>query len=194
MRVYILLLALFTFTSCVEEINFYFYALEMFNKHNAYRALHGYFNTNWSDELADLGLKQAVRMADEMSFFYSNSTINGSNVGENFFYCNSFDGMSCLPLYDITFYWYKEYYTYCMSKHDFPLEARDFISMMWRSSTLMGCGIEYRRYWDCMDSYFVVCLYYPGPHPAFGESPEVIAQNMQDRLADNDIEKNPNPC
>ena len=111
MKMFILLLALLTFTSCVQEFNFYFFALEMFNKHNAYRALHGFFNTNYNDELGAIGLQQATRMAEEMRFFYSNSTYKGKNLGENFFYCNSFDGISCLPEYDVTFYWYKEYYT-----------------------------------------------------------------------------------
>jgi uncharacterized membrane protein YukC len=97
MKIYILLLALFTFTSCVQEFNFYYFALEMFNKHNAYRALHNFFNTNYDDKLGELALKQATRMAEEMRFFYSNSTYNGQNLGENFFYCNSFDGISCLP-------------------------------------------------------------------------------------------------
>lgn len=194
MRVYILLLALFTLASCIQEMNFYYYALEMFNKHNAYRALHGYFNTNYNEELSALALKQATRMADQMDFFYGNYTINGTNVGENFFYCNSFDGITCLPQYDITFYWYKEYYTYCMSKHDFPMESRDFITMMWKSTKLMGCGILYRRYWDCMDSYFVVCQYYPGPHPYFGDTPEEIEKNLEERTQSGDIEKNPCPC
>ena len=91
MKMFILLLALLTFTSCVQEFNFYFFALEMFNKHNAYRALHGFFNTNYNDELGAIGLQQATRMAEEMRFFYSNSTYKGKNLGENFFYCNSFD-------------------------------------------------------------------------------------------------------
>ena len=42
MKIYILLLVLFTLTSCVQDINFYFYALEIYNKHNEYRALHGF--------------------------------------------------------------------------------------------------------------------------------------------------------
>ena len=194
MKMYILLLVLFTFTSCVQEFNFYYFALDMFNKHNAYRALHGFSNTEYNDELAEIALKQATRMAEEMRFFYSNSTYKGNILGENFFYCNSWDGISCLPEYDVTFYWYKEYYTYCMSTGTFPDTARNFITMMWRDTKLMGCGIYYKRYWDCMDAYFLVCEFYPGPHPYLGDTPEEIRRNMNDRNGENDNEKNPTPC
>ena len=194
MKMYILLLVLFTFTSCVQEFNFYYFALDMFNKHNAYRALHGFSNTEYNDELAEIALKQATRMAEEMRFFYSNSTYKGNILGENFFYCNSWDGISCLPEYDVTFYWYKEYYTYCMSTGTFPDTARNFITMMWRETKLMGCGIYCKRCWDCMDAYFLVCEFYPGPHPYFGDTPEEIRRNMNDRNGENDIEKNPTPC
>jgi hypothetical protein len=166
----------------------------MFNKHNAYRALHNFFNTNYDDKLGELALKQATRMAEEMRFFYSNSTYKGNILGENFFYCNSWDGISCLPEYDVTFYWYKEYYTYCMSTGTFPDTARNFITMMWRDTKLMGCGIYYKRYWDCMDAYFLVCEFYPGPHPYLGDTPEEIRRNMNDRNGENDNEKNPTPC
>ena len=194
MRIFILLLALFTLTACVEDINLYYYAIEMFNKHNHYRALHGLYNVNYLDELGEHAYIQAVRMADEMRWFYSNSTWNNQTLGENFFYCNTFDGLSCLPMYDITFYWYKEYYDYCMSSHSFPDNARNFVTMMWRDTIYMGCGIEYRRYWDWMDTYWIVCQYYPGPNPYVGASPEEIARNMQDRTGKDDEEKNPNPC
>ena len=194
MKIYTLLLAVFSFTSCIQEFSFSDFILNMFNKHNAYRVLHGFSNITYDDNLAEIALKQATSLAEEMRFFYSNSTYKGKNIGENFFYCNSWDGISCLPEYDVTFYWYKEYYTYCMSTGTFPETNRNFITMMWRDTTLMGCGIYYKRYWDCMDAYFLVCDYYPGPHPVFGDTPEEIKRNMQDRIAADDDEKNPTPC
>jgi hypothetical protein len=81
-----------------------------------------------------------------------------------------------------------------MSTGSFPDNARNFITMMWKETKYMGCGIYYKRYWDCMDAYFLVCMYSPGPHPSFGETPEVIKRNMNDRLGPDDIEKNPAPC
>ena len=194
MKIYTLLLAVFSFTSCIQEFSFSDFILNMFNKHNAYRVLHGFSNITYDDNLAEIALKQATSLAEEMRFFYSNSTYKGKNIGENFFYCNSWDGISCLPEYDVTFFWYKEYYTYCMSTGTFPENERNFISMMWRDTTSMGCGIYYKRYWDCMDGYFLVCDYYPGPHPYFGDTPEEIKRNMQDRTGADDDEKNPTPC
>ena len=81
-----------------------------------------------------------------------------------------------------------------MSTGTFPEANRNFITMMWRDTTLMGCGIYYKRYWDCMDAYFLVCEYYPGPHPVFGDTPEEIKRNMQERVGADDDEKNPTPC
>ena len=194
MKIFIFLCTLITFISCVQYINFYYYALEMFDTHQKYRVLHGLNNTKYDDNIAAIALEQAVRMADNMRFYYSNSTYNGRNMGENFFFCNTFDGNSCLPLWDVTWYWYKEYYNYCFSTKSFPLTARNFITMVWKETTLMGCGIEYRRYWDCMDAYFIVCDYYPGPPPTFGPTAEEIAENLIDRTAEDDEEKNPEPC
>ena len=194
MRIFILLLALFTLTACVEDINFYSYILEMFNKHNKYRELHGLNKAIYSDELAEHAYLQAKGLADEMRWFYSNSTWDDMPLGENFFFCSSFDNISCLPQNDVTFFWYKEYYDYCMSSHSFPYSAKNFVTMMWKETIYMGCGIEYRRYWDCMDSYFVVCQYSPGINPYLGASSEEIARNMQDRTKEDDDEKNPNPC
>ena len=194
MKIYILLLALFTLTSCVQDIDFYSYALEIYKMHNKYRSLHGFLNTNYSDEIAEIALKHATNMAEETRFFFSNSSYKGKILGENFFFCNSFDGESCLPGYDVTYFWYKQYYDYCMSSGTFPDNARNFITMMWRDTTLMGCGIVYKRLWDCMDAYFLACEYYPGPHPDLGDTPEEIKRNMQDRVGEDDNEKNPNPC
>ena len=167
---------------------------ELFQKHNEYRRLHRLEELKYDDELAKIALAHAERMAREMQFFYSNSTFNNKTLGENYFYCNSFDNVPCLPQYDVDFFWYKEYYNYCMSSHSFPDNSRNFVTMMWKESTSMGCGIHFERYWDCMNAYFVVCDYYPGPHPVFGASPEEIQRNMQDRIGEDDEEKNPTPC
>ena len=51
-------------------------------------------------------------MATEMGFFYSNSICNDKTLGENYFFCDFFNGIPCLDQYNITFYWYKEYYDY----------------------------------------------------------------------------------
>ena len=191
MRRFILFCALIAFISCVQYIDFHNFALEIFNKHNHYRSLHGVLNVNYDTNLAEIAVAQAKRMADAEDFFYSNSTLNGRDVGENFFYCNSFDNIACLPYYDVANYWYKEYYTYCFSSKTFTSKGRNFITMVWKETTSMGCGIEYRRYWDIMDAYFVVCDYYPGPQPTFGPTPEEIEANVFERT---DSEKNPNPC
>ena len=193
MRLYLLLFA-FIEIFCVYYIDFDAVIADMVVRHNKYRKLHRLEELKYDKDLAEIALNHSIRMATEMGFFYSNSTYNGKTLGENFFFCDTFDGLPCLDQYDITFYWYKEYYNYCMSSNSFPNNSRNFITMMWKESTAMGCGIHYQRYWDCMDAYFVVCDFYPGPHPVFGASPEEIERNMQDRIGEDDIEKNPAPC
>ena len=189
-----LLLIVFIEIYSVYYIDFDAVIKDMVIRHNNYRKLHRLEEIKYDDELAKIALNSSNRMADEMVFYYSNSTYNGNSLGENFFYCNTFDGLPCLDQYDITFYWYREYYNYCMSTNSFPEDSRNFITMMWKETTSMGCGIRYQRYWDCMDAYFFVCVYYPGIDRVDGASPEEIARNMQDRIGEDDIEKNPAPC
>ena len=191
MNRYLLLITLISYILCIEEIDLKQYAIDLYYKHNTYRALHGSPNMELDENLNEIAQKQAVRMADEMKYFYSNSTYKGKNLGENLFSCNSFDGNNCLKSYDVPFYWYKEYYDYCFSSKSFYLGVRNFITMIWKETTLFGCGLEYRRYYDVMDVYFVVCVYYPGPHPYNGPTAEEIEANLKDRTDGN---KKSDPC
>ena len=191
MNRYLLLITLISCILGIQDIDFKAFATELYYKHNTYRNLHGSANIELDENLNEIAHNQAVRMADEMNFFYSDSTYNGKTLGENFFYCNSFDGTTCLPQYDVTGYWYREYYDYCFSSKAFTKEVRNFITMVWKETTLFGCGYEYRNYYDVMDAYFVVCVYYPGPHPTNGPTAEQIEANLFDRTDGN---KKSDPC
>jgi len=192
MNRYLLLAALISSILCeIQEINTENYLRELVGKHNAYRELHGSPFVKLDENLNEMAYNQAVRMSEEMKFSYSNSTYKGSTLGENFFYCNSFDGNSCLLNYDVPFYWYRYYYDYCFSSKSFTEDSRNFITMVWKETTTIGCGLLYKNYYDVMDTYFVVCLYYPGPHPYNGPTVEEIEANLQDRTDGN---RKMDPC
>ena len=191
MNRYLLLITLISNILCAQEFDFKQYSLELYYKHNTYRALHGSPKIEYDENLNEIARKQAVKMADAMKFSYSDSTYNGKTLGENFFYCNSLDGSICLKEYDVAGYWYLEYYDYCFSSKSFTKEVRNFITMVWKETTLFGCGVEYRKYYECMDAYFVVCDYYPGPHPTKGPTAEEIEANVVDRIDGN---KKSDPC
>ena len=63
--------------------------------------------------------------------------------------------------------------------------------MVWKETTKIGCGYEYRNYYDAMDAYFVVCVYYPGPHPYNGPTSEEYDAYLLDRTDGN---KKSDPC
>jgi len=191
MNRYLLLITLISCILCIEEIDFEKIAKEIYLKHNAYRELHGSPAIELDENLNEIARKQAVSMADKAALFYSNSTYNGRTLGENFFYCNAFDKSSCILKYDIVGYWYREYYDYCFSSKSFTKSVRNFITMVWKETTKIGCGYEYRNYYDAMDAYFVVCVYYPGPHPYNGPTSEEYDAYLQDRTDGN---KKSDPC
>ena len=191
MNRYLLLITLISNILCAQDFDFKQYSLELYYKHNTYRALHGSPKIEYDENLNEIARKQAVKMADAMKFSYSDSTYNGKTLGENFFYCNSLDGSICLKEYDVAGYWYLEYYDYCFSSKSFTKEVRNFITMVWKETTLFGCGYEYRNYYEAMDAYFIVCVYYPGPHPTNGPTAEEIEANLLDRTDGN---KKADPC
>ena len=88
-----LLLIVFIEIYSVYYIDFDAVIKDMFIKHNNYRKLHRLEEIKYDDELAKIALNSSNRMADEMVFYYSNSTYKGKTLGENLFYCNSFDGL-----------------------------------------------------------------------------------------------------
>ena len=191
MNRFLLLITLILNIFCIQEFDSQKYITELYYKQNTYRALHFSPNIELDENLNEIARKQAVKMADEMKFFYSDSTYNGKTLGENFFYCISFDGSTCLTQYDVAGYWYNEYYDYCFSSKSFTKEVRNFITMVWKETTLFGCGYEYRNYYEAMDAYFIVCVYYPGPHPTNGPTAEEIEANLLDRTDGN---KKTDPC
>ena len=193
MRKLIILIGLITFISCAQEVNFDNYVLEMLNKHNAYRELHHAGHLTYNNDLAKIAYEQTERIytSTQGGFFYSNSTYNGQTLGESFFYCNTYDDTTCLLNYDVTSYWYKEYYSYCYSTKAFPNSSRNFITMVWKETTSMGCAMNHKILYDIVNAYLVVCVYYPGVHPYKGPTPEQFDENVLERTDGN---KNSNPC
>ena len=190
----IYLLCLISFISCFEGIDFHSYILNMTNKINKYRIAHQASELKYNENLSKIANKSGKRIFEEMNFLYSNSTYNGKILGENFFYCNTLDSKSCLNSYDIPKFWYEEYYKFCFNTKVFNTTSnRNFITMIWKESTSIGCSIIYKRFFGQIDSYLVVCEFYPGPHPSLGASYEQITMNIIDR-DDNDKMKNLYPC
>ena len=190
MNRYLLLITLTLCVMCIEEVNFKNYLIEMYYKHNTYRALHGSPNIELDEELNKIAQKNVDAMGERADIFYSKNTYKNRTLGENLFLCYTYDGTSCLAVNDVTGLWYREYYDYCFSSKNFN-SASNFITLTWKETTLFGCGFHYGRYFDMVDAYFVSCVYYPGPNTFALPTAEEMDANLIDRTDGN---RKSDPC